>query len=900
MMRVLKKLLLWTASLIAVAMIALVVIAGLFDQQISSRLIKEINKQLNSELTVGEVELSLLSGFPNASVNLQKVALNDALKGTLLEAENLAFRFRLLSLFGSTIKVNSVLVENGALFVHINRRGKANYNIFKSKPDSGKDKNDKGQDSELAISLQEARFQDVELIFINEQTRQEAKALIKEAVASGEFSKSQFSLNSFADLKAGFYELDGQRYFAGKDVVYDASIDVDLNKGHYEFKDFDLGLESNIFKVNGTVDTKAGNTDVDLQLTGKECSLESILGLLPEEQLAYFGDFKSKGTFFFNANINGRYNERENPKVDVRFGLKNGSISSQKLPNRLKDVTFAASFTNGKKRNNAYSVFKVDNFKGYFNRELIESSLRIADLDHPRIEFSLDGVLPLESIYGLLNAASITDGDGEIEIKKLYLKGSLEDMRTPSRIGRVKSSGELEFDDAELVINEEAVVLDKGSLRMKDNSIIVDDIKLEGAGSELVLNGKFLNLIPVLFADSLNSRKAELQFQASLESPELDIDRLLAITAPPASNDQIEKGVADSLKVAQNQERERITKFLKGTFQAKIDDFNYQKIKGSNFSGEFEFDNNELLIKGNAKGMDGNWHLEGEGYFENEPYLNARLECDNIDVKEFFRQAENFGQEVLVYQNVDGTLEAKLAIDAFWAEDGTFLDKKLHVLGDISLSNGELNKFKLLYDFSNYIKLQDLRNIRFTKMRNWLEVKRNKVYLPAMFIQTNATNLTISGEHSFDNDMDYNVKVNAGQVLFAKFKKFNPRLRPQPAKKKGWFNLYYRIYGDVDDFEVKSDKKGVKTRFSRSERRKRQIQEKLIRTFGSGIDTSEEPSAWKDIPEYNDGTPADQTEYVDGFEDPKDPAKEKPKKKDRVIPELDDDDDVEYIDWDDN
>ncbi|MEO1628312.1 MAG: hypothetical protein AAFV25_24405, partial [Bacteroidota bacterium] len=116
----------------------------------------------------------------------------------------------------------------------------------------------------------------------------------------------------------------------------------------------------------------------------------------------------------------------------------------------LIPVLFAASFTNGKKRNNAYSVFKVDNFKGYFNRELIESSLRIADLDHPRIEFSLDGVLPLESIYGLLNAASITDGDGEIEIKKLYLKGSLEDMRTPSRIGRVKSSGELEFDDAEL------------------------------------------------------------------------------------------------------------------------------------------------------------------------------------------------------------------------------------------------------------------------------------------------------------------------------------------------------------------------------------------------------------------------------------------------------------------
>ena len=903
MKRALKKILVWTAALLGFAVVALVVIAGFFDDQISSRLLREINKQLNSELTVEKVELSLLSGFPNASVNLRKVALNDALKGTLLEAENMAFRFRLFSLFGSTIKVNSVLVEDGALFVHINRRGKANYNILKTKQESA-DAPAKSSDSQLAISLQEARFRDVELIFINEQIKQEAKALIKEAVASGEFSQSQFSLNSFADMTSGFYEMDGQRYFAGKDLVYDASIDVDLAKGHYEFKDFDLGVESNIFKVNGTIDTKAGNTDVNLQLTGKECSLESILNLLPREQLAYFEDLKSKGTFFFNASIDGRYNTRENPKIDLRFGLKNGSISSPKMPNRLKDVTFAATFTNGKKRNNAYSVFKIENFKGYFNRELIESSLRIADLNHPRIEFKLDGVLPLESVYGLLNHPAITDGDGEIEIKQLYLKGSLEDMKTPSRIGRVKSSGELEFDDAELTINDEEIVLDKGSLQIQDNSLIVDGIKMEGAGSEIFLNGKFLNLIPVLFADSLNSRKAELQFQATLESPQLDLDRIVALTAPPADAATVQKGLADSVKVAQTRERERITKFLKGTFQAKIDEFNYNKIEGNNFSGEFEFDNNELLIKGNAKGMAGNWRVEGEGYFEDEPYLNARLECDGIDVKTFFDQAENFGQDVLLAKNVDGQLEAKLAIDAFWSEDGTFLDEKLHVLGDISLSDGELNGFKLLYDFSSYIKLRDLRNIRFTKMRNWLEVKRNRIYLPAMFIQSNATNMTISGEHNFDNEIDYNIKVNAGQVLFNKFRKFNPRLKPQPAKKKGWFNLYYRVYGDVDDFKVESDKRGVKTRFSRSERRKRQIQAKLIRIFGSGIDTSEEPSAWKDIPEYDDGTPSDQTEYVEGFgEDPApaDTLRRPPTtREDPPIPEPDDDDDVEYIEWDDD
>ncbi|MFT7606577.1 MAG: hypothetical protein ACI8VT_004180, partial [Saprospiraceae bacterium] len=145
------------------------------------------------------------------------------------------------------------------------------------------------------------------------------------------------------------------------------------------------------------------------------------------------------------------------------------------------------------------------------------------------------------------------------------------------------------------------------------------------------------------------------------------------------------------------------------------------------------------------------------------------------------------------------------------------------------------------------------------------EVRNEKIYIPAMFIQNNALNMTITGEHGFDNKIDYGIKVNGGQVLFSKFKKYNPNRPPQPSKKKGWFNIYYRIYGEVTNYEIVNDKRFVSKKFTLSESRKRDIQEGLKLAFGNKIDLYYQPSDWNDqdnIPEYQDEE-AGEEEFLD-------------------------------------
>ena len=184
----------------------------------------------------------------------------------------------------------------------------------------------------------------------------------------------------------------------------------------------------------------------------------------------------------------------------------------------------------------------------------------------------------------------------------------------------------------------------------------------------------------------------------------------------------------------------------------------------------------------------------------------------------------------------------------------------MRVYGGVGLHDGFLEDFKLLEEFSSYVKVEDLRKIRFVNMQVFFEIKDQKMYLPVMFVQNNAMNMTLSGVQTFDDKIDYNLQINAGQVLMNKFKRHNKKLDPIKAKKRGLFNLYFNVYGTLDDFDYKTDKGKVKKAFQRSERRKNEIKAMIVKAFGK-IDLLDEYE--RPIPEIPEFTDEGEEEYID-------------------------------------
>jgi hypothetical protein len=449
-------------------------------------------------------------------------------------------------------------------------------------------------------------------------------------------------------------------------------------------------------------------------------------------------------------------------------------------------------------------------------------------------------------VNGMLNLPKVTDASGEVEVKNVAFKGRYADMMELRRDSlALLAQGEVVFDDAAVKVNGEQVLIDRGRVYLKNDSVFVEDVVINGPDSDLTFNGSAAHVIPYLLSDT-TQQKVKLEFALDMRANNLDLDRLLAISDVTEAQAEAENTTLDSLIIEQNQQRERITDLLKGVITLHVGKLNYELVEGSDFTGELTLDNNALDIKGSAKGMNGGIDLDGTFLFHDRPSLVARVDCKDINVKEFFREMENFGQEVLQDQHIRGALTAKFAIYAFWDETGNFLMNDLRVLADATINNGELIGFKMLENFSTFVKLQDLRHIKFVTLQNFIEVREGKLYLPAMFIQSNAMNLTVSGEHAFAGDLKYNVKVNAGQVLVNRIKGHDAALKPQKARKNGFFNLYYAISGTTDELSYKSAKKEVKSDFEFSEKRKQEIAQALKEELGSNVRKLEEPTEWKD------------------------------------------------------
>ncbi|MFN7115564.1 MAG: AsmA-like C-terminal region-containing protein [Saprospiraceae bacterium] len=841
-----KRFMLVLAILLGVLVLTWLLLASVFREQVGRRIVKEINKQLTSELTVQAFDLSLIRSLPDISADLQGVLLKDNRGGALLEAENLSFRFGLLSLFGSKLKIRSVAANNGALNIQIDRRGRENYTIFKSATET---RSLDQEDAEATIDLQKATLTDFEVIYEDHSAGQSIWMNVDNANVNGQFSAQKFSLQSTAELQSSFVEMDSIRYLVGTNLSYDATILVDLEQDIYDLQDVTLSLNDNIFKADGQIELFDQGPAFDLYLDCTQGDVSSLIALLPEQYANALGNLTSDGNFVFKTYIKGQATKELSPQIRAEISLQNGQIESPQTRQPLRDVSFTANFTNGKYRSNESTVFAIQNLKGYFNRELFEMRLLVNDFAKPNIDFAMNGVVPMEIVYGFLNNPKITAGSGEVEIKNLVLKGNYADMIDPQRIAKVQAGGEIEFDDAALTINEEQMLIDQGKLVLHGDTVSVPEFKLTGAGSDILFKGLAINAIPVFFADSTNENKVELIFNAELQSQNLDLDRLIKIAQLTEAQQQQDTLAVDSLKTEQIKERQQFTQFLKGTFNATVQHINYNLIDTRDFRGKLEFNNNQMLVRGRTTAMNGTLDLDGTVYFEAAPRLASRVVCENLSSTEFFRQTENFGQEVLTDQHLSGNLDAQIAIFAYWDTSGNFQYDQLRVLADMNIRDGNLKNFKPLEQFSTYVKIRDLQNIRFAALRNYIEIDNRTIYIPTMFIQSNAMNMTVSGEHTFDNKMDYNMKVNAGQILTNRFKSFDPSLKPQKAR-SGWLNLYFNIAGTMEDFKVKTSKREVQNAFVFSERRKKAIENALAKQFGN-VQKLSEPVEWQDA-EYLD------------------------------------------------
>ena len=282
----------------------------------------------------------------------------------------------------------------------------------------------------------------------------------------------------------------------------------------------------------------------------------------------------------------------------------------------------------------------------------------------------------------------------------------------------------------------------------------------------------------------------------------------------------------------------------------EFDELTWSKATANSLKGDLTLKGDEIQFAFQSNLCSG--HVESKGSLTTAlsgPVFQADWIVKEINIRLLLESFSNFDQTFITSENLSG--KANIWANTTIPMDGKWKIKTREVTSKsaIEIHEGQLRNLKTLEDFSDYVHVEDLRDIRFNDLRNYLKIEGGQVYLPVMFIQSSAMNLSISGVHSFDQKIEYYLKLNAGQAVANKLRKTDFRKDLKSTRKSGWINMYFVLEGTTSDVHYQQYRTAVISGFEQSAQLKESLRNELVDHFGYDVYWLE-PNEWEEIPEY--------------------------------------------------
>jgi hypothetical protein len=148
------------------------------------------------------------------------------------------------------------------------------------------------------------------------------------------------------------------------------------------------------------------------------------------------------------------------------------------------------------------------------------------------------------------------------------------------------------------------------------------------------------------------------------------------------------------------------------------------------------------------------------------------------------------------------------------------------------LKEGRLVNFEPLSKLSKFISLEELSDVKFSTLSNTFEIKNEQVIIPRMQITSSALDIFVSGNHGFDNVIDYHFQLTLSDLLSRKAKKAkkeNEEFGEVMDDGLGRTQLFLSMVGPIDDPKISYDSKGAKEKMKSDVKQEKRVLKQLLK-----------------------------------------------------------------------
>jgi len=421
-MKLFAKILMYLTITLVLLLVSLVLVAEYAEGPISKLALNNINKALGSEISVKNIEFSLIKDFPNAQLQLQNVKVKSDSIGEedIMALNNLYVEVEMMPLLKNQIKIIEIRLENGMANYRVYKNQNTNIDFLIS--DNSESESDSSS-TNLSVFAPLIKTSSIRLNYKDDFEK--INATVNLDAVSSVFMQETTGIS--ANIEGSITIKDVAYPETKAHLMNQTQMDLKvkfLNDTVYVDKAtlFSDGLQ---MKSSGWVSI-VDNFPAQLRVYDARLDLKELSKYIPDSLITNYNLKVSGGVLSFEANINGGLLDTINlPQLTANVLLEEGHLSALDFPG-IKQLDAELSFTNGSERTMASSEINLKHLLISTTNSQVKMNAKAHRLDQPVYSFESLVNLDLNEFNHLLPADLKTKVSGRVKAS-LSNSGTLPD-----------------------------------------------------------------------------------------------------------------------------------------------------------------------------------------------------------------------------------------------------------------------------------------------------------------------------------------------------------------------------------------------------------------------------------------------------------------------------------------
>ena len=799
MKKTFKKIFLSLISLIVFLIILSISINYFFSGNIDDFVGHSISENINTECSINNIRLNIIKSFPHISVELQQLKLDEASgfdNDTLLYAKKVLIEFNILQILKKDFNINRIIIENGKLNIkYFNNSG--NYNILKKSEKKIVNLND------IKLYNSQIQYHDSSTNIISNANQLEIDLFS---------SEENQVLSAKGEIMMDSLKVIGKNYIDRKKMS--VNISLVLKKNQIKINPSEIKIEELHKNIQGEIRDK---NNISLIIKGEKQKINSVIYCTPKHLKHIYNSLDLDGEITYVARIEGIVDKNNHPFFSMDFEIENGILNTK---NNFKLTTeiLKGNIDNGDKRNLFSTEINVAEFNAMTYNSTLSGSFSIYNLNAPILKTSeFISIWDLKDLNNYLTKSPFKNLSGSLSAKTDYYGGIAFSQNFKNHLYKASYSSDIALSNVKFLYRNSKLpfLINHAKTKIKNTLANIDLLEFTIGDSDFLFKGEIKDL-PKLIINQENVVK----ITGDLNSIYIKFDELLKIVSEEKNN----------------LSKTTFPKWCSLNLSLNINNFTYKKIVLKEMNGKLKY--NDLFFSFDSiqtNILNGKLNFNGKlyEYEKNHIALLSKIELETINIRNLFSTFNNFNQTFIQDKHLKGLVSGEIDIRSNWSPNFKLNSDNLKVSAKYIIEKGELIDFLPLNKLSSYVNVEDLKHVKFSKLENRLEIKNSLITIPKMDIKSSVLNVSVSGTHNFNNEIDYNIQLLLSEILSNEFRRKNTNLNKEYEKieinNENFSKIYLKMTGNTDNPKIYFDKIYAKKKLEEKLNKEKETIKTIIR-----------------------------------------------------------------------